>query len=54
MEIEFGTIISGDLHENTLLIEMDEPITLRAGNYAVIRIESIADQEKLAEFVKSL
>lgn len=52
MEIQFGTLISGDLHENTLVIEMDDPITLRAGNYAVIRIESIADQEKLAELLK--
>lgn len=54
MEIEFGTVISGDLHENTLLIEMDEPITLRAGNYAVIRIENIEQQSKLEEFVKNL
>ena len=47
MKAEYGTLVSGDLHENTLIIEMDEAITLRAGNYAVIRIESIADQELL-------
>lgn len=52
MKVEFGTLVSGDLHENTLVIEMDEAITLRSGNYAVIRIESIADQEKLTELLK--
>lgn len=52
MDIKFGTLVSSDLHENTLVIEMDDPITLHAGNYAVIRIESIADQEKLTELLK--
>ena len=53
MVVEFGTLVTGDLHENTLTIEMDEAIVLRAGNYAVIRIESIQDQEKIEEFLKN-
>jgi hypothetical protein len=34
-----GTIVSGDLEENTLTIEMDKPIILKAGEYVVIPIE---------------
>lgn len=34
-----GTIVSGDLEENTLTIEMDKPITLKVGEYVVIPIE---------------
>lgn len=52
MKAQYGALISGDLKENTLIIEMDEAITLRAGDYAVIRLESISDKEKLEEFLK--
>ena len=54
MEAQFGSLIYGDLKENTLTIEMDEAVTLRGGNYAVIRIDSVADQVKLEEALKNI
>lgn len=51
MKAEYGTLVSGDFYENTLVIEMNEAITLQAGTYAVIKIESIADQELLESFL---
>lgn len=52
MEIQYGTLIAGDFSENTMLFEMDEPFALRGGRYAIIRIESIQEEEKLEEFLK--
>jgi hypothetical protein len=39
-----GTIVSGDLEENTVTIEMDKPIILKAGEYVVIPIEEFKQQ----------
>jgi hypothetical protein len=52
MDAQFGTLLTGNLKENTLTIEIDEDVVLRAGNYAVIRIDNINDQQKLEEFLK--
>lgn len=53
MDANYGYLVTGDLKENTLTVEMDEPITIRAGEYAVIRIDSRIDKEKLEEFIQS-
>ena len=50
MEVQYGSLKYGNLMENTLTIEMEEALTLRAGYYAVISLESITDKEKLEEF----
>lgn len=39
-----GTIVSGDLEENTVTIEMDKPIILKAGEYVVIPIKEFKQQ----------
>lgn len=52
MEAQFGSVIYGDLKENTLTIQMEEAITLRAGDYAVIKIDNINDKLKLEDFLK--
>lgn len=51
MEAQYGALIYGDLKENTLTIELDQPVIIRAGNYALIRIDNINDKEKLEEFL---
>ena len=39
-----GTIVSGDFEENTLTIEMDNPVILKVGEYMVIPIEEFKQQ----------
>jgi hypothetical protein len=39
-----GTIVTGDFEENTLTIEMDNPVILKAGEYMVIPIEEFKQQ----------
>ncbi len=39
-----GTLVSGDFEENTLTIEMDKPVILKAGEYVVIPIEEFKQQ----------
>jgi hypothetical protein len=39
-----GRLVSGDLEENTITIEMEEPIILKAGEYMVIPIEEFKQQ----------
>jgi hypothetical protein len=48
-----GTIVSGDLEENTVTIEMDKPIILKAGEYVVIPIEEFK-QQIVKAFMKNL
>ncbi len=48
---QFGTLITGDLHENTLTFEMEHPVNIRAGEYAFIKIENIIQKQALEEFL---
>jgi hypothetical protein len=41
-----GTMVSGDLQENTVTIKMDKPIILKAGEYVVIPIKEFQQQDK--------
>lgn len=49
--IQFGTVITADLHENTLTFEMDEAICICAGEYAIIKIDNIVQKQALEEFL---
>lgn len=52
MEIQYALLAAADFEENSMLFVMDEPFSVRSGRYAIIRIESIQDEEKLEEFLK--
>jgi hypothetical protein len=47
MEKFKGTIVTGDFDENTVTIQMDKPITLKAGEYFVIPKEKYKAPEML-------
>jgi hypothetical protein len=42
-----GTMVIGDLQENTVTIEMEESIILKAGEYMVIPVEKYTEPELL-------
>ena len=48
-----GTIVTGDFDENTVTIQMDEPITLKAGEYFVIPKEKYK-APKMLEMIKKI
>ena len=54
MEKFKGTIVTGDFDENTVTIQMDEPITLKAGEYFVIPKEKYKAPEMLEMLEKVL
>lgn len=41
-----GKLITGDLKDNTMTFELDEPITLRAGEYVILSKEDHKQQIK--------
>lgn len=52
-KLEFGSIITADLQENTITFEMDNPISVRGGEYAIIRIDSLEDKIKIETMFKN-
>ena len=42
-----GQMVTGDFQENTVTIEIDEPIILKSGEYMVISIEKYKEPEML-------
>ena len=48
MKTQFGELVTADLHEGTLTIEVGEEIIAQAGKYAIVPIE---DYEKLVNGV---
>lgn len=53
MKILLGSLLLGDLKQNTMTFEMDEPVVLQSGNYAIVKLDSINDESALTEFVES-
>lgn len=47
MENFKGTMITGDFQENTVTIEIEEPIVLKAGEYMVIPVEKYTEPKLL-------
>lgn len=56
MEKFKGKMVTGDFQENTVTIEMEQPIVLKAGKYMVIPVEKYREPEliealnKIAQF----
>ena len=54
MEKFKGKMVTGDFQENTVTIEMEEPIVLKAGEYMVIPVEKYTEPELLEALQKIL
>lgn len=52
MRLLLGSLLTGDLKEDTMTFEMEDPVVLQSGNYAIIKIESINDQIAIEEFIQ--
>jgi len=53
--IQYGTIVGGDFSENEMTIQMeDEDYTIAFVKVAVVKIDSIAEQLALEEFIANL
>jgi len=53
-KLQFGSIITADLKEDTITFEMEESFSLIAGDFAIIKIESINDRIAVEEFIENL
>jgi hypothetical protein len=51
MKTQIGELVTADLHEGTLTIEVGKEIIAQAGRYAIVPIE---DYEKLMNIASSI
>lgn len=52
--LQYGTVVTADFSENTITFEMDECFTIQAGDFAIVKIDSLKDKIALEEFIKTL
>lgn len=53
MRLLFGSLLIGDLKKDTMTFEMEDPIVLQSGNYAIVKLDSLNDRIALEEFIES-
>lgn len=53
-KLQFGQAHSADFEENTLTFEINGSMEIKAGEVAIIRIDSEDEKANIEEFVKSL
>jgi len=54
-KLQFGTAHSCDFDEKTFVLEMtDDYFTFCAGEFAIIKLDSLDEKIKLEEFIESL
>lgn len=53
-KLQFGSIVSANLKEDTITFEMEESISIQSGYFAIIKLESINDKIALEEFIENL
>lgn len=54
-KLQYGTALSCDFDEKTITLEMnDDYFTFSAGEFAIIKLDSLDDKIKLEEFIESL
>ena len=52
--LQFGTASTSDFEEGTVTFDMEGDFWIRAGEYAIIKIETLDQKIKIEEFVKTL
>lgn len=52
--LQYGVIVSADFSENTILLEMKESFSICAGEFALVKIDTLQQKIALEEFLKTL
>lgn len=53
-KLQYRIAHSANLHEHTMTFEFNEDVTFCAGEFAIIKIDTLDEKIKLEEFIKSL
>lgn len=53
-KLQYGDVILADFHENTITFEMKECFAVCAGEFAIIRLDSLQDKIALEEYINNL
>lgn len=53
-KLQFGSISSANLKDDTITFEMEDSISIQSGDFAIIKLESINDRIAVEEFIKNL
>lgn len=53
-KLQFGSIITANLKEDTITFEMEQSISIQTGDFAIIKLESLNDRIAVEEFIKNL
>lgn len=53
-KLQYGTAHSANLYEHTMTFEFDENVAFCAGEFAIIKIDTLDEKIKLEEFIESL
>ena len=53
-KLQFGSIITANLKDDTITFEMEDSISIQSGDFAIIKLESINDRIAVEEFIKNL
>lgn len=52
--IQYGNVVMADFEENTITFEMQECFTICAGEFAIVRVDTLDQKAKLEEFLETL
>lgn len=53
-KLQYGDVFSADFSENTITFEMNDSFSICAGEFAIIRLDSLKDKIALEEFIENL
>ena len=52
-EIQYRNVIGADFSENTIIFEMKDDFTICAGEFAIIKLDTLKQKMDLEEFIKN-
>ena len=53
-KLQYGTAHSCDLMDKTITLEMEDDFSFCAGEFAIIKLDTLDEKIKLEEFIESL
>lgn len=53
-KLQFGSVLTADLKEDTITFEMEESFKISSGNYAIIKCDTITERKEIEEFIEQL
>lgn len=52
--LKFGSLLTADLREDTITFQMEEPIEVKSGFFAIIKCDTLAERIAIEEFAEEL